>query len=170
MRLKHIPHYTYEDYAKWQGDWELVEGIPYAMASPSRLHQRVVFRLQRLLAEELEKNSCGCEVVSDVDWIVSEDTVIRPDIAVLCEEGDEYITEIPLLIVEVVSKTSRIHDEKVKFNLYEELGVPYYLLVYPEQKNWKAYRNTGEGFVLVESPLFVIGNCELELDFNTVWR
>ncbi len=55
MKVEHLPHYTYEDYAKWQGDWELIEGIPYAMASPTRLHQRFVFRLQRLIVQRIEK-------------------------------------------------------------------------------------------------------------------
>jgi len=24
--------YTYEDYKRWKGDWELIEGFPFAMA------------------------------------------------------------------------------------------------------------------------------------------
>ena len=29
-----LPRYTVEDYEKWKGDWELIDGIPYALASP----------------------------------------------------------------------------------------------------------------------------------------
>ena len=25
------PHYTYEDFCQWEGQWELIQGIPYAM-------------------------------------------------------------------------------------------------------------------------------------------
>lgn len=35
-RLKHLPHYTYEDYKQWEGRWELIYGIPFAMA-PARV-------------------------------------------------------------------------------------------------------------------------------------
>ena len=26
-----IPHYTYEDYKQWKGNWELIDGTPFAM-------------------------------------------------------------------------------------------------------------------------------------------
>ena len=25
-------YYTYEDYRQWKGDWELIDGVPFAMA------------------------------------------------------------------------------------------------------------------------------------------
>ena len=28
---KYLPHYTYKDYKNWEGRWELIEGIPFAM-------------------------------------------------------------------------------------------------------------------------------------------
>jgi hypothetical protein len=27
-----IPNYTYSDYCKWEGNWEVIEGIAYAMS------------------------------------------------------------------------------------------------------------------------------------------
>ena len=30
--IKILPHYTYEDYCNWEGRWELIDGIPYAMS------------------------------------------------------------------------------------------------------------------------------------------
>ncbi len=30
--IEDLPHYSYEDYKLWEGDWELIRGIPYAMA------------------------------------------------------------------------------------------------------------------------------------------
>jgi len=35
-----IEHYTYDDYRKWDGEWELIDGFPLAMApTPMRKHQ-----------------------------------------------------------------------------------------------------------------------------------
>jgi len=28
LQLKLLPNYTYNDYAQWQGRWEVIEGIP----------------------------------------------------------------------------------------------------------------------------------------------
>ncbi|SMN00945.1 hypothetical protein SPONN_2055 [uncultured Candidatus Thioglobus sp.] len=25
---EYLPNYTYDDYAQWQGKWELIEGVP----------------------------------------------------------------------------------------------------------------------------------------------
>ena len=35
--------YTYADYCEWDDDerWELIDGIPYAMAAPTRIHQGI---------------------------------------------------------------------------------------------------------------------------------
>jgi hypothetical protein len=39
---KILPHYTYEEFCQWEGRWEIIEGIPYAMSpSPVPKHQRV---------------------------------------------------------------------------------------------------------------------------------
>ncbi|MEJ7685326.1 MAG: hypothetical protein WKG06_47285 [Segetibacter sp.] len=37
-----LPHYTYNDWVNWKGQWELIEGIPYAMSpTPVPEHQRI---------------------------------------------------------------------------------------------------------------------------------
>jgi len=37
-----LPHYTYDDYSQWEGRWELIDGIAYAMTpAPWFSHQRV---------------------------------------------------------------------------------------------------------------------------------
>jgi hypothetical protein len=42
MALAYQEFYTLDDYLQWEGNWELIEGMPYAMApSPSVTHQTV---------------------------------------------------------------------------------------------------------------------------------
>lgn len=49
---RHLPHYTYSEYVQWEGRWELIGGIPFAMSpQPSFRHQRV----SRRIAAELER-------------------------------------------------------------------------------------------------------------------
>lgn len=43
---RYIPRYTIDDYQHWEGDWELIDGVPIAMTpSPFGHHERIVSRL-----------------------------------------------------------------------------------------------------------------------------
>ncbi|MCX8075804.1 MAG: Uma2 family endonuclease [Aquificaceae bacterium] len=170
MKLKYLPHYTYEDYQKWQGDWELLEGIPYAMASPRYQSQRALSRLLVLINKELEEKFCHCEVVAELDWVISEDTVVRPDLVVLCEEPVDYIRKPPALVAEIVSESTRRMDEEIKFELYREEGVKYYLLLYPENRSWKLYENVSGAFVLKDRLELELKGCKINLELERVWR
>ena len=52
----YVETYTYEDYKKWEGDWELIEGVPLAMApSPIGIHQILSFNFAKNLEEIIEE-------------------------------------------------------------------------------------------------------------------
>ena len=90
---EHIPRYTYSDYAQWEGNWELINGYPHAMSpSPARKHQFVCTELVVNIHTTLKKETnCGdCFVYQELDWIISDDTTVRPDIMIVCGkiEGD----------------------------------------------------------------------------------
>lgn len=120
--------YTYNDYKLWEGSWELIGGYPIAMSpSPKRAHQLFTTNFTRIIGNELEKNNC--EVYIELDWVINENTVVRPDCMIVCGvfTGD-YLQFPPTLILEVSSHSTRIRDRNTKFNLYEMLGVKYYVL------------------------------------------
>jgi len=52
-------HFTYEDYAKWDENerWELIDGVPYAMAAPGYDHQDVLGRIFRKFADFADAHS-----------------------------------------------------------------------------------------------------------------
>ncbi len=170
-----LPRYTYEDYLKWEGDWELVEGIPYALASPSVSHQRVLTKLLRFIDEALE-NCKGCEVLPDTDYVVDEHTVLRPDIAVVCDNRGERIVVTPKVVFEIVSPSSAKMDEITKRLIYEREGVSYYVLVYPKLKKVKIFELSPEGGFVKAADLsggsftFNLEGCTFELDFNKIWE
>ncbi|HHJ39733.1 MAG TPA: Uma2 family endonuclease [Methylothermaceae bacterium] len=119
----YLPHYTVTDYQLWEGQWELIEGIPYAMApAPTVRHQLVSGRLLRCLDEKLE--TCPqCLALMEVEWRIREDTIVIPDISVICYPPGDYLTRAPTLIAEVVSSNSHLRDERIKFELYAREGV-----------------------------------------------
>ncbi|QEG43386.1 Uma2 family endonuclease [Roseimaritima ulvae] len=102
---KFAPRYTIEQYVQWQGDWELWEGVAIAMTpSPSGIHQGVVTRLSRILGNAIEAEQCDAEPFVELDWIISDDTVVRPDVLVVCgTPPDRHLEQTPTMVAEVLS-------------------------------------------------------------------
>jgi Uma2 family endonuclease len=172
-----LSRYTYDDYALWEGDWELVEGVPVSMApAPMKIHQNIASEIFFYLKQELQEKCDKCEVLYEVDWRVSDDTVLRPDIIFTCDdEGDRYLTKAPRIIVEVLSPSTAKKDETVKFSIYEDEKVEYYILVYPDDLKAKVYklkddRYSKVGDFIKQKLVFKDIDCELELDFEIVFR
>lgn len=130
-----IPEYTIADYLTWQGDWELWSGIPVAMSpSPNFRHQRICRKVVTSIQLQLEAEPCdgGCEVIYEMDWHVDDSTVVRPDVMVVCEEPQgDFVDAAPVLVVEVLSDSTRKKDLVSKRKLYANRGVKFYLIVDP---------------------------------------
>jgi len=167
-------HYTLEDWQNWEGDWELIEGFPFAMSpSPMPVHQYINLRISLLLNEQLAPCEVDCYVLQDLDWIISNDTVVRPDVMVTCDDISERITKPPKIIFEIISPKNSVTDERYKFELYKQEGVPYYVLCYPDLKKAKVYRLQNgqyikEGDFTNETFTFETV-CKLSLDFKKIW-
>ena len=55
LSIKDIPTYNYDDYLNWEGRWELINGIPYAMSPmPYPKHQRISNNISWQLTELLK--------------------------------------------------------------------------------------------------------------------
>ncbi len=172
---KYLPYYTVEERNKWQGDWELIEGIPYALASPSIEHQRIVKNLIVEISNYL-KECNDCEVIPDIDYYISEDTVVRPDLIVVCGDIGEKLVIPPKIIFEVVSLSSVKMDEHIKYELYEREGVKYYCLVYPikDRKHIKIFKLENgkykKNFETLNGEFeFDLNDCSLKLNFSEIW-
>jgi len=83
----------------------------------------------------------------DEDWKLSSNTILKPDVSVVCDDDNpSFITKTPEIIFEVLSPSTAQRDEGLKFKLYEEQGVKYYILVYPEDLVAKVFEHNGERF------------------------
>jgi Uma2 family endonuclease len=135
--------HTYGEYLIWSEDarYELIDGVAYLMApAPTLEHQEVggeIFQLRRAL----ENRSCRVFIAPvDVRLPKAEetgekvDTVVRPDVLVVCEPSSlarRGIRGAPNCVVEVVSPATAVHDHIVKRRVYERAGVREYWLVQP---------------------------------------
>lgn len=147
MPLPKEQTYTSEDY--WnlpEGHRaELIGGQFYDMAPPSRIHQRIVSQVSRIIGNHIESQKGNCEVypapfavnldADDRDWV-------EPDISVICDKNkltDRGCSGAPDLIVEVVSPSSRRMDYNIKNGLYVSAGVREYWIVDPEKERTTVY-------------------------------
>ncbi len=179
MTQAYQEYYSVKDYEQWEGDWELITGMPYAMSpSPSVTHQLICVNLVTQLKGHLDDkhDQCGhCYSLVETDWEVSGNTVVKPDCMVICYEPEEKITRTPSIIFEVVSPSSIKRDELLKFELYQSEGVLFYVLVYPDKQVSKVYKNVDGSFQKVgdfskEICGFDLIPCQIDLDFSRIWR
>ena len=173
---KVIEHYTYDDYTLWEGKWELIKGMPMAKTpSPIIIHQALAGNI----FYELKKSIGICEqclVLSEADWKISDDTVVKPDVVLICDEpNDKYITKAPEITVEVISKSTAKRDEVFKFDLYEKEGTSYYIIVYPDDLKAKLYKlkdgkYTKQGDFSKETYNFNKTCCQASINFDNVFK
>jgi len=168
-----LPNYTYEDYVRWEGRWEIIDGIPYAMSpSPNSRHQRIAARLIRILGNALDNDTCHCEPLDAMDIKVSENTILQPDIVVVCDEEDgPFLSSPPELVVEILSPSTRLKDLNTKYLLYQDFGIQYYVIVDPDDNSIRILRRNKEGvYEDQEGHTFTFHEgCNIALDFNPIW-
>ena len=177
VAYKYLPHYTYEDYLHWEGQWELIDGIPYAMSpSPVPRHQWVASLLAAEFITALKKAGCKCKVYQPLDYKLSDDTIFQPDLSIVCQPiTKKYLDFPPAIVVEILSDATRLKDRNIKFPKYEAEGIPYFLMIDPDTNTVEIY-HLEEGRYQ-RQPLdptnpypFSIGDCRLEMVFAAIWE
>ena len=170
---KYLPRYTVEDYLQWEGDWELIDGIAVSMAaSPVSAHQRMAMRISAALFDALKNEEClDCEVLYELDWHMTSDTVVRPDIVIVClAEIEEYISHPPALVVEILSPSTAEKDRTVKFDLYQSQGVKYFLIGDPDNGSVEVFQLSGGCYVNLPAAtsyqFALTDNCQIQMGFG----
>jgi Uma2 family endonuclease len=168
--------YTYQDYLLWKGDWELVNGYPYAMApSPMRNHQWFSSKFIQKASNELDKmsSSCKCQAYSELDWVIDDDSVVRPDCMIVCGDFEEnFLTATPpALIVEISSRSTKLRDRNIKYKLYEMKEVKYYIISNTEAKTVEAFELVSGKYVPKTDTKFQLTeNCKIDFDIYSIWQ
>ncbi len=149
--LKYLPGYTVADYQLWEGEWELIDGLAYAMTpSPNLRHQDIGSEVLTEIRQRLKAlKGCGngCKVIYELDWIVNDTTVVRPDIALICNQNGDFIQQAPILIIELLSPSTAIRGRHLKYEIYEEQRVPYYIIIDPETLAYNIFVLTHNRYV-----------------------
>ena len=147
--------FTYADYKQWElapGErYELIYGEAYAMSAPGAYHQSILMALAAEFYTFLKGKPCKVYPAPyDVRLFYREDedddTVVQPDITVICDEkkrGPEGCRGAPDLVVEIVSPSNRAEEMFLKFNLYRDAGVREFWVVNPKDRTLLVHRFEG---------------------------
>lgn len=174
--IRILPHYNYEDYTQWEGRWELIEGVPYAMSpQPVPKHQRVAASLTSEFVIAVKKCK-HCIVYQPLDYKISEETIIQPDMLVVCKPiTKKFLDFAPSLVVEILSPATALKDRHTKFEIYQSQNIPYYIIISPDKEEAEIYEMNNGNYILTKSGhslsyTFSFEDCEAIIDFNEIWQ
>jgi Uma2 family endonuclease len=92
--------------------WQLVEGVPVAMAPTSRTHGVIQGELGRLIGNHLLARDLPCQVITApgiVPRVRAHNNFRIPDLAVTCTpyQEEEYDVADPVLVIEILSPSNQ---------------------------------------------------------------
>lgn len=135
---------TAAEFLAWSQDWgegeryELVDGLVVRLSAERSRHALVKSDIDGELKRAVSKAGLPCTVWPDgMAVAVSDAVVMEPDAAVSCGpvDLDALVVDAPVIVVEVLSPTSRGTDTGLKLTAYFNLpSLAHYLVVDPVKK------------------------------------
>jgi Uma2 family endonuclease len=174
--VKILPHYTYEDWLNWEGQWELIDGIPYAMSPmPVPKHQRIANALGGEFYFAL-KDCKKCDAFQAIDYKISDDTILQPDLLIVCNQiNKKFLDFPPTLVVEILSPSTALKDRHSKYQIYEQQQIKYYLIVSPDKEEVEVFEFEDGAYQMRQSGrdfsynFHFEENCTATVDFKEIW-
>ena len=138
---------------------EMIDGKIYLMARPCDEHIDVQDNLTMIFNSYFKRNKRKCRARTESQIYVNEKNYFEPDVKILCRESAEQTRQnddIPVIVVEVLSKSTGDRDKGVKMDKYAALGIKEYWIItweamlidiyllnenkeYKEYKHYKSY-------------------------------
>ena len=152
----YVTHWTYADYKAWElkprERYEIIRGKAYLMAAPNASHQSILTELLKQIAVFLTGKPCKVfpapyDVRLFYEEDESDDTVVQPDISVICDKekrGAEGCRGAPDFVVEILSPSNTAIEMQEKFNIYRDAGVREYWVLNGKNKTLNVYLFDGE--------------------------
>jgi Uma2 family endonuclease len=186
MAVRDLPRkLTYEDYLLIPEDGqrhEVLDGEHYVTPSPFFQHQFTAGRLYLRLGNFVEAQGLGIVLFAPFDVLLSPHDVVQPDLLFVSKERAEIVVEryvhgAPDLVIEILSKSTRRRDERLKLERYDRFGVREYWMFDTERKTARIYRREGGRLVLAAEPAAAAGDTltssllpGLEIPLNEIFQ
>ena len=169
MTLPRPLRMTADKFIPWameqEGRYELASGEVVAMAPERAAHARAKFGAARTLRDAVRERGLPCEVFTDGMAVrVDEGTVYEPDASLRCDtplDGDAVEFSDPVVVVEVLSPSTRARDAGAKLQDYFRLpSVRHYLILRTDTRS-AIHHARGEDGVITTA---IVTKGELHLD------
>ncbi len=106
---------------------EYVNGLPVWEGSPVFRHQKKIDDIRRSIRANVgSTDSCHCVSVADLTILFPDGSIKRPDISIFCAEPtelDSLCTEIPAVVIEIISKGYEKKDTEISLPFYLAQGL-----------------------------------------------
>ncbi|MCW1967631.1 MAG: Uma2 family endonuclease [Anaerolineae bacterium] len=127
---------------------EMVRGLPIWEASPVVRHQRAIDRIRRsLVAPQVsplgDDTPCACIDIADIYIRFLDGSLKRPDVSIFCREPDELdeaVTQVPVAVIEVISKGYEAKDIELGPQFYLAQGVQDVIVFNPHTLTVQHFR------------------------------
>jgi Uma2 family endonuclease len=165
------PRMTVDQFLAWlEGGpegarYELVAGEVVAMAPERAAHARLKARIWRALDDQIVARELSCEALPDGMTIkIDEHTAYEPDAVLHCAAplaDDALLVPQPVVVVEVLSPTTKEHDAGAKLADYFRLpSVRHYLLARTGRPTVIHHRRGDDGSIATR--IVTAGTLELD--------
>ncbi len=174
--------FTADEFIAWalqqpEGRFELDNGVVVAMAPERMSHTRAKSQAWLALRTAIATRGLPCEALPDGATVrVNDRTVYEPDALIRCGPplpGDAIEATDPIIVVEVVSPSSRGIDRGVKLAGYFSLSsVRHYLIVDTDNRVIIHHRRAEEGSIevrIVHEGSLALDPPGLEIDMREVF-
>jgi Uma2 family endonuclease len=116
---------------------ELIDGVVIVSPAPMPRHQLIATRLAQALDEIEQTQGGGMWFSAPIDVFISRNSVFEPDATLFSADNVpdldiRPVMEIPTIVVEILSPSSRSRDNVRKRAGYSDRGIPEYWIIDPE--------------------------------------
>jgi Uma2 family endonuclease len=152
-------HLTVEEYLSLErsaeGRNEYLKGEIFAMTGASIRHNLIAGNIFAGLKQKLKTTDCKAFVSDMRVGVPTAELYTYPDVVVICGEPklqDDYLDTLlnPVLIVEVLSKSTASYDRATKFGYYRTIeSLTEYVLVAQDERKVEQYVKQPDGRWLI---------------------
>lgn len=174
---KHQDYITPEDYLNYYANdsekWELIDGQVYAMGGASSHHVSISLNIATLLKLHLRGKPCK-PYISDLRVTVDKN-YYYPDVVVDCGEvgKNRLSADKPLLIIEVLSKSTAFLDRTKKLVDYQTLSsLQEYVLLEQDMMKATVYRRSEQwiGQVYLAGEVVTLQSLDLDVPIEEIYE
>ncbi len=154
---------------------ELINGNLYEMSGVSKYHNNIVRRLIVLFSRLLNEDKYLVAFES-FKFKSPDKDFLYPDIMICETDAARYYSDKPLLIIEVLSPSTRKYNLVDKFIQYQKAEtLQYYLCIEPERKVVIFYFKTAEGEWMTETftnddDVIVLSHLNINITLKDVYQ